>query len=996
LNGISTKMKRLSIILAVLLSPVVVRAQTNFAFNGQCQKGGQATVTQGLVSSGTQPLSGPPSSPGTGVMGSYPGCQIAVVLTGTTTPANIFSDVIGTPLANPFTGNTDGSFLFFASSGSAYDITLSGAGLPAPVTLTDVSLGGGGGGGGGGGLGFVAVTVPNGFGISGSPITPPGGVLNITTTGTPNLVQKAIAGGFGNSQITDDGINPTVSPLGFDVFTSGIYGFQVPNNAATGTTNNTTACDDGTGHAIICPHATSTTNVVAGFTASGGGTTGNARIAMLGWPTVTFDNQTTARHYAINSATVDGQLHDTGSTVPPAGQPFYFVWTANAGAGTAGQVRMLLANDFNNASPTAVYNLQVNGAALTPGDTVNLNATTPAAPANGYAITPATSKSGNTDSVSSVLIGDGNAVHCFLGTGVFASCPGSGGLVNPMTTLGDMIYENVTPAPARLAGPQTPNGIAQALLSIPSGGLATGPVWGLPGIVGRAITGTTATDTIATTDCGPKRVEYVGSVAVAVTLPTAATLAVPNCVFRLVNNLSSINDLTVTTTTWTCNGAATCVIHNGQIATVYVDPNSSTNWVADIAEQGITAGTGASLARGPLGVTINATGSGGSVTSVGLLGTTNQITVTGSSPITGSGSWTLSLPSTLVLPSGTTATTQATGDNTTSVATDAFVTTAIAQGNPAIAVLAASTANLTGTYLSVAAGIGDTFTVTATGAFTLDGIAINTIGQRVLLKDQTDQTQNGVYTATIVGALAVSPKFTRALDYDQPGDINYTAAIQVQSGTANALTSWLLTSQITSIGPAGSNITYSKFNNNPSAVVTSIATTSPITGGTITSTGTIACASCVTSSSPGVGIAHFAGSTQAVTSSLVNLTSATDVTGTLPQANLTPETLATGTSVSLSIPSEIYVCTGTCTVTPPVPAAGYQFCVLNDDNVATVITLAALGSSARYENTGRTAYGTAGTGTFVSNGAAGNFVCIVGRDSTHYLTTNFNGTWTAN
>lgn len=65
--------------------------------------------------------------------------------------------------------------------------------------------------------------------------------------------------------------------------------------------------------------------------------------------------------------------------------------------------------------------------------------------------------------------------------------------------------------------------------------------------------------------------------------------------------------------------------------------------------------------------------------------------------------------------------------------------------------------------------------------------------------------------------------------------------------------------------------------------VTSIATTSPITGGTITTTGTIACATCVVASSPGVGIAHFAGSTQTVTSSAVSLTA--DVTGVLPVAN---------------------------------------------------------------------------------------------------------------
>jgi hypothetical protein len=69
---------------------------------------------------------------------------------------------------------------------------------------------------------------------------------------------------------------------------------------------------------------------------------------------------------------------------------------------------------------------------------------------------------------------------------------------------------------------------------------------------------------------------------------------------------------------------------------------------------------------------------------------------------------------------------------------------------------------------------------------------------------------------------------------------------------------------------------------------------------------------------------------------------------------------------------------------------------MNDDNVSTVITLAAIGTSARYEATARTSYGTAGTGTFVSGGAAGDKVCLLGRDSTHYLTASYTGTWTAN
>ncbi len=53
------------------------------------------------------------------------------------------------------------------------------------------------------------------------------------------------------------------------------------------------------------------------------------------------------------------------------------------------------------------------------------------------------------------------------------------------------------------------------------------------------------------------------------------------------------------------------------------------------------------------------------------------------------------------------------------------------------------------------------------------------------------------------------------------------------------------------------------------------------------------CTTCVVSSSPGVGIAHFAGSTQTVTSSAVNLAGA-DVTGSLPAASVAAGVLADG------------------------------------------------------------------------------------------------------
>jgi len=174
-----------------------------------------------------------------------------------------------------------------------------------------------------------------------------------------------------------------------------------------------------------------------------------------------------------------------------------------------------------------------------------------------------------------------------------------------------------------------------------------------------------------------------------------------------------------------------------------------------------------------------------------------------------------------------TAPTQTAGDNSTDLATDAFVTTAVSNAiaavNPAVAVLAATTANIPGTYVQVGGGIGDTYTLTATGTTTIDGVTVSGTGQRYLLKNLSTAAYNGVYTVTVVGTTGISTVFTRALDYDTPSDVNNTGSIPVQSGTVNGTTSWLLTSQVTAIGSSGSAITYAQFSLNPATQVTSAA-----------------------------------------------------------------------------------------------------------------------------------------------------------------------------
>ena len=112
----------LAILVLAVLSPLAT-AQTYFGVNGWCTVGAQATVTQGLSSSGTKPISGGAFSQNSGVLASYPKCTISVYATGTTTLSTIYSNAAGNALANPFTGNTDGSFLFFGLAG-CYDVDL--------------------------------------------------------------------------------------------------------------------------------------------------------------------------------------------------------------------------------------------------------------------------------------------------------------------------------------------------------------------------------------------------------------------------------------------------------------------------------------------------------------------------------------------------------------------------------------------------------------------------------------------------------------------------------------------------------------------------------------------------------------------------------------------------------------------------------------------------------------------------------------------------------
>ena len=101
------------------------------------------------------------------------------------------------------------------------------------------------------------------------------------------------------------------------------------------------------------------------------------------------------------------------------------------------------------------------------------------------------------------------------------------------------------------------------------------------------------------------------------------------------------------------------------------------------------------------------------------------------------------------------------------------------------AVFYATTANLAASYSNGSSGVGATLTASSTGVYAPDGTNV-LINQRILVKDQTDAAQNGIYKVTTAGAVGVAVVLTRAVDADISTQIEGGTFVFVEHGTANA------------------------------------------------------------------------------------------------------------------------------------------------------------------------------------------------------------------
>ena len=108
------------------------------------------------------------------------------------------------------------------------------------------------------------------------------------------------------------------------------------------------------------------------------------------------------------------------------------------------------------------------------------------------------------------------------------------------------------------------------------------------------------------------------------------------------------------------------------------------------------------------------------------------------------------------------------------------------------AVMAATTANLASTYDNGTLGVGSTLTSTSNGAFPpIDGVQLSTLsGQRgLLVKNQTDATQNGRYNLTTLGDENTPWVLTRCGLCDEVTEIP-SAYVFVQGGDLYEATGW--------------------------------------------------------------------------------------------------------------------------------------------------------------------------------------------------------------
>jgi hypothetical protein len=126
----------------------------------------------------------------------------------------------------------------------------------------------------------------------------------------------------------------------------------------------------------------------------------------------------------------------------------------------------------------------------------------------------------------------------------------------------------------------------------------------------------------------------------------------------------------------------------------------------------------------------------------------------------------------------------------------------------------ATTANLSADYNNGTNGIGATLTASANAAWpTIDGHTSFTQYDRILVKNQTDAKQNGIYILSDLGGVSSKWILTRATDADNnpTGEMKNGDFVLVINGTTQASVGYINNSTASPIVIGTDNITYTEF-----------------------------------------------------------------------------------------------------------------------------------------------------------------------------------------
>lgn len=382
---------------------------------------------------------------------------------------------------------------------------------------------------------------------------------------------------------------------------------------------------------------------------------------------------------------------------------------------------------------------------------------------------------------------------------------GTGLLGGPITSTGTISIDTTvvaTLSDSQTLTNKTISGSSNTLSNIGNSSLTNSAITinGSSVSLGGSITVTATASNALTIGTGLSGGSYNGSSAVTIAIDsTVATLSGTQTLTNKTisgsdNTLSNIPNSALTNYQVTYNGQTVAL---GGSGTITASTTNALTIGTGLSGTSFNGGSAVTIAIDSTVATLSGTQT---LTNKTISGSSNTLTNIANSSLTNSsvtiGTTAISLGGTSLTLGGLTSV-AVTQDPTSALqlATKQYVDTLASSGityhTPVKYEVPDTTGNLNATYNNGASGVGATLTNAGTlGAFTPDGV-VASVNDRILIYNQTNQFENGVYTVTVVGNGSTAWVLTRATDADSyalkdPDGLGNGDAFFVQSGNTGA------------------------------------------------------------------------------------------------------------------------------------------------------------------------------------------------------------------